>query len=390
MADADIHKLISLTFDENPKIRLDAAAKLSKIDDPAALFALMELSYDKDLEVKNFAQNALEKKKSEEEEVMSFAEIFSTKKEEAASVSPDAVVPGDKKEKMLSPITKLFEKKLGKQRADRVRQRMMPAIEKVYMKSTSQDKAGENEPGRKAIQEFLTSYLDAISDLESIATPDGHVIPDSDQPEAVHHEGGEVPSVAQLAVTEIEEVSRDHDVSGITQEVYELEERERKEAHEEETFTKLPDTPFKKAYEAMLASNGDEDVMKKELRRMQKNFDHDLKLAYSLARRKFREVNITHVSKIKDGMRNVNTDLLSVTGVETIAYEKGKQKLTATRVMVQDAKEREAVVYLFDGRGSWIKEGMKIKVIKGQAKSFKFSGETALTVGSKGNVYIVL
>ena len=109
MAESDIHKLISLTFDEDPKVRLDAAAKLSKTDDPAALFALMELSYDKDVEVKNFAQRSLEKKKSEEEEVMSFAEIFSTHPETDTQQPTDATAIDEKKARMLSPITKLFE-----------------------------------------------------------------------------------------------------------------------------------------------------------------------------------------------------------------------------------------------------------------------------------------
>lgn len=388
MVELDIHKLISLTFDESPKVRLDAASKLAKIDDPAALFALMELSYDKDLDVKNFAQSALDKKKSEEEEVMSFAEIFSAKQEPENPTSTGSEIT-EKKARMLSPITKLFEKKLGKQRADRVRQKMMPAIEKVYMKATHQPTNGnENDNGRKAIQEFLTSYLDAISDLESIASP---LVDHHERDIETMQESEELPGLKRQPLNaDIEEVSRDHDIEGISHEVHEIEVLEKKEAKEEEVFAKLPDTPFKKAYESMLASNGDEELMRKELKRMQKNFEHDLKMAYGLAKRKFREIHITHVAKIKDGMRNVNTDLLVVKSVEAITYEKAKEKRTAMRVLVEDEKEREAVVYLFDNRGSWLKEGMHIKVVKGQVKSFKFSGETAITVGTKGNVYIVL
>ena len=53
-------------------------------------------------------------------------------------------------------------------------------------------------------------------------------------------------------------------------------------------------------------------------------------------------------------------------------------------MVVGDDDDGEAVVYLFDGRGSWLVRGMKIKVLKGNVKSFGFSGETALTIGKKG------
>jgi len=42
----DINKLVSLTFDENPEVRKKAAKSLGNLDDPAAVFALVELSYE--------------------------------------------------------------------------------------------------------------------------------------------------------------------------------------------------------------------------------------------------------------------------------------------------------------------------------------------------------
>jgi len=45
----EIDKLVALTFDENPKIRLSVAQDLSKhSEDPRALLALLELSSDKE------------------------------------------------------------------------------------------------------------------------------------------------------------------------------------------------------------------------------------------------------------------------------------------------------------------------------------------------------
>jgi hypothetical protein len=135
-----LNKLVSLTFDESPRVRRDAARSLGELDDPAALFALVELSYDKDPGVKKIAQDILDLKKHSEKEVMSFAEIFSSeKKSEPGTAAQDR----DRKDKVLAPITMLFERKLGKEKADRVRERMMPAIEKIYQKSVSGSGSGD-------------------------------------------------------------------------------------------------------------------------------------------------------------------------------------------------------------------------------------------------------
>lgn len=353
----NIHKLVSLTFDEDPKVRLAAAVKLANVDDPAAIFALMELSYDKDPEVKKFAHIILDKKKSNEREVMDLAEIFSPP---AHAVEGLIESMEQKKAKILSPITQLFEKKLGKHRADQVKSKMMPTIEKVYMKST-QHKDTEN--GKKAIQEFLTSYLDAISDLDSIAS-DQHRVEDI---HAFHTEDAE-----------------EHQHTDIT----DIELQERKELKEEEAFETLPNTVFKKAYETMLASNGNEALMRRELKRTLRELEHEAKLAYHLAKHRFKETHVTHISKIKEGMRNVNTELLTVIEVANREYKNKKEKKTFTRVFVKDENDNEGVIYLFDNRGEWLKEGMSIKIVKGYIKTF--SGETAITISKKGNIYIIL
>ncbi len=394
-----INKLVSLTFDENPKVRKEAAKSLGEIDDPAALFALVELSYDRDISVKNTAHNLLHKKKENQQDVMSFAEMFSAGEQQ--EVAENAVLPtfADRKEKVLYPITQIFEKRLGKEKAEMVRNKMMPAIEKVYMRTVTANKQKNTESGKQAIQEFLTSYLEAISDLDTIAfspTVPNAVMPreqsHSPHQHTQHQEVIQSTKTLQEHLTdELGEVAtKRKELGSISKEVEEIEAQEVEEKKEEEDISNLPQTFFKKSYETMMLSGGDDRIMRSEMKRMMRDVEKDLKLAYSLARKKFKELKITHISKIRDGMSNVNTDILVVMKVDNQEYPKGKSTKKVTCVTVNDEDENEGLLYLFDDRGTWLKEGMKIKLVKGQVKSFKFSGETALTTGPKGSVNIIL
>lgn len=373
---SDIHRLVSLTFDEDPKVRKQAAKQLASVDDPAALFALMELNYDKDAGVKKFAQQVLKEKKSQEEEVMSFAEIFSTR--EKAGEYKEQGDLANRKERVLAPIRQLFEKRLGKKKAEAVRSKMMPTIEKIYLKATGKTAQKEARGEREVIQEFLTSYLEAISSVET-HTPGEAML----QVEEV--------DTGQAPMEELEEVSRPQEVEKIQEELGHLEAEESLEIQEEAKIEELPDSVFKKAYEIMMLSGGNEKVMRREMRRMVKGLERDVKLAFQLAKHKFKETKITHLTKLKNGMRNVNTEALEVKQVESLEYPKTKkQKSVFTRLVVSDEEGSEAVVYLFDDRGAWIQQNMRVRIVKGHVKTFKFSGETALTIGTKGNVYIVV
>ncbi len=404
-ATADINKLVSLTFDENPQVRKDAAKALGALDDPAAVFALVELTYDKEPSVRETAQQFLEKKKQTEPELMSFAKIFSSgaKKEEAGEPEPS---PADAKEKMLRPITQIFERRLGKEKAEVARSKLMPTIEKVYLKAHEQQgKKKNDDSGRKVMQEFLTNYLEVMSDLDRIGggpTPahQAHAAEGAAQaqladapanapapPQQAQGEAEERPAMPEG----LEEVGKPAEPDKASEEIAELELAELEELREREEIEHLPDTFFKKAYEAMMLSNGDEDIMRSEMNRMIEDARREIGLAFRLAKKRFKEQKITNITKIKDGMRNINTEVLVVRSAENAEYQRTKKaKGIYTRVLVNDEVGNEGVIYLFEDRGTALKSGMRIKVVRGQAKSFAFSGETALTISRKGNVYIVL
>jgi hypothetical protein len=381
----DLNKAVSLSFDESPDVRKQAAELLGSLDDPAAVFALVELSYDKDPSVRDVAQQQLEKRKGAEPELMSFAEIFSSgaKKQEPKTGEKES---GEKtsRDKVLEPISKIFEKRLGKEKAHLVQSKMMPSIERIYEKALTQksSKKKDTETGRKVMQEFLTSYLEVMSDLDQvggqIAEPSVEII------EEAGHGPGELHD-------ELEEVGKPESTNGVSAEIASLEAQNIEEVKQQMEIQNLPDTYFKKAYEVMMLSDGDEKVMRKEMARMLQDAKKEITLAFDLAKRRFKEQNITHLTEVKDRMRNINTEPLIVASVENMEYQKSKKvRATLTRVLVNDGDGNEGVIYLFDDRGLVVNPGMKVKIMKGSAKTFKFSGETALTLGKRGSIYIVL
>jgi len=387
----NLSKLVSLTFDESPEVRIRAAESLSALDDPAALFALVELSYDKEPKVREKAQTILEEKKKKEEDVMSFAEIFSRGNGKEEKEAKKKEPPKDKKEKILSPISRIFEKSFGKEKAERVKQKMMPSIEKLYKNAGHKCRISNEEHGRKAIQEFLTNYLEAISGMEESEL-------EAQPSEAAVAEVEPVPGQPMVEkepeqpVMELDEVgTKEKVLDRVSAEIMEVEANDYAEIKGEEGLENLHDSFFKKAYETMMLSNGDEDVMRREMKRMISDAENDIKLAFRLAKEKFKDRRITNITKITDGMRNINTDVLSVREIENLEYQKSKRvKAVATRAIINDEAGNEGVLYLFDDRGDALRPGMKIRVVKGYAKTFDFSGETALTIGKKGSVYIVL
>ncbi len=380
----ELQKLISLTFDESPEVRKKAAISLSRIDDdPGAMFALVELGYDKDPSVRDVANRILDKKKTTKSEVMSFSEIFSYKPQEQKE-SEDVIT--EKRRRILSPIERIFERKLGKEKAEIVKKKMIPTLEKVYMRNRiePQQKTEVMETERKeALQQFLTTYLDAISDLNGSS---------SEISEQTHLEEEELTHVESAdSIDLLDNVSatgeaRDN-VENIMKEVDSVKE-ETPEELDNKFFSEAPDTLVKRAYEVMMYSGGDQKMMKKEMRRMLRSAAHDIKLAFKLAREKFQEYRIVKLSELREKMRNVTTDTLIVQTVEEVEFKKARSSTSAIRIVAEDSQGGEGVIYLFEGRGQSIEKGMQIKIEKGYVKVI--NGETALTISSRGNVYIVV
>jgi hypothetical protein len=364
-----LEKYISLTFDEDPKVRKMAAEKLANIDDPAATFALLELCYDKNEEVREVARKALNIHKPGIHETVSLSDIFSSQQEQEKKQNID-----DEEQTMLN-IEKLFDKKLGKDATD-IKKKMLPTIKKLLFNAA---KANADS----TLQEMLPQYLDIVSKIKKIN--------ESEEKNRVEERKEEVERNEQI---ESDESEIDEIGSGIK------EGRIAKEVEEVMNIDGIDEEPIKLVddnsipshiLKVFMLSGGDEQVLNQEIKRIRKKFEEELEIAVRLAKKRFKKHNITKLSELKDGMRNVNTSILLVKDVKRGTYQKSKRKIEQyLRILVEDESGAEGVVYLFGGRGKEILPGMKIKVEKGIVKTFSFSGETAIAVPKKGYIYIVV
>lgn len=384
MNSIELHRIVSLTFDERPLVRKEAAKLLANVDDPAAIFALIELSYDKDLNVKDLAQQALHKRKTSEAEVMSFAEIFGPKEKQHVDMTLTAEASRDR---VLSPITRLFEKKLGKERADVIKSRMMPTIEKIYMKGREGHRSEGD--GKQAIQEILTSYLEAMEDVGSPREVE-ELGPEAAEPEE-ECESAESKSRLSIAEERIPKPRRETHSEFAQSTALEKEQMTlHDDEHELVPDDILQSTGFKRAYDVLALTGGDDKAMKREIQRMITEYKREVTAAYQLAKKRLKEINISSLAKLKPGMRNINTDLLRIRSVEHIEMGLKKKKTMVTRITLYDENSNSAQFYLEPSRAEALKTGMTIKILKAHAKRFAGTTELGLELSQKGNIYIVI
>ena len=236
---------------------------------------------------------------------------------------------------------------------------------------------------------MLSGYLDVVAGSEELR----EVIEEDEKEPEQRSLAEEIGLVASKELKP-EGVFKEAEASALEDEAVAFEEP----SAEEKGMVEKPDaesaagqTVFKLAFDTMMASKGDEKVMKKAMKKLLKNTEDQIKMAFDVAKKRYTEINLTDITGLKSGMRNINTGTLYVKNIEHKEYQRTKTKMdTFTRIVVADQEGNEGVVYLFEQRGAPIRPGMKLKVEKGYAKTYDFSGETAMTVSKKGKIYIIL
>ncbi len=151
-----IDRLISQSYDSDPKVRMNVVSELSTITEhPGAVFALLELASDKDEGIKNAAQAALSKVK-QRDDVGSIQKLF--QQSETEHIESEVQV----RERLMPSIDKLFTNKATKKR-------LMSSLEKFFSERKKHHEArAETAIQDGAGQTALKDHLEVISQVDSI------------------------------------------------------------------------------------------------------------------------------------------------------------------------------------------------------------------------------
>jgi hypothetical protein len=277
------------------------------------------------------------------------------------------------KEKMLDPLQKEFEKSMGKEKAEQLKPKL---FELAFM-----------HKDKSTFQNLLTHVMN----LYGAQKEEKHEEKEQKH-EAPKHEAQkqEEPKKEDIGLAEAGFAEPSAEAAGlIGREAEDMTKDSLFTEEEKKVIEEGEPSIIKMAYDSMMISD-DETLIEHQRDTLKKFLDHQVDVAFKLARRNFKEVKVTDISNIKDGWKNITTDYLLVKKVEHKQYDRTKNaREIYTRLTVVDPDGKEGIIYLFENRGSLIKEGMSIRLEKAKSKTFKFSGETVLTVDKRGKAYAV-
>jgi len=344
----DLDRVVAQAFDSDPSVRLKVANSLSKIDDPRAIFALIELSSDKDEAVKETAQRGLGQRKNEQEEIVSIGKLLSERKSQPAQAPTATGMP-----QQLS------------QSQQTSRTNMMPAIERLFAHYEPKRRESAKRkllPSLQKLFGFRPEELDPLRELDKIsASQQAHEIDRTGTPQrqptherneeenkpknaenfpfGKHEEPFETRHKAETLV----EVSED-DIELVS---------EGKEHHEANYEEEAPDSRqesehgtvsryYALAYRIATTPGMGRGELKRESNRLINDFKREVELAFKLASEKAREEGLATFANLKPGMKNLSFNEMPISSISEIAY--GPKRKPYARIMLFDGKKELALL----------------------------------------------
>jgi hypothetical protein len=362
--------LVAKAFDSEPSVRLKVAQSLSKIDDPRAIFALIELSSDKEDAVREAAKRALGNFKEEEEEIVSIGKLLSERKAQPAPSAPaqaGAQQPSPRAS-MMPAIEKLFAHYEPKKR-ESAKRKLLPSLQKLFG--------------------FRPEELDPLRELDKI----GHSKAEAMQPEAQEEtgqreEGGpknaenfpfgkheEPPEGRQRAETLVEVSDEDVEV------VSEGEDDDFQEEREPAENGKYYSVAYQIASTPGMGKSG----LKREQNRIIAGLKHEVELAFKLAAARVREDGMASLSSLKPGMKKLSFSEMQVAAVSEVAY--GARRKPYARIVLFDGK-REVPLLVPRERASGISIADKIAPKKVAVDFIVEKNEIVLVAGPKSSIVV--
>jgi hypothetical protein len=361
-----IDKTVAQAFDSDPKVRLRVAEELGKMDDPRAIFALIELSSDKEEAVKGAALRSLGKFKEEEQEtIVSIEKLLAERKEVKTPEEMPQV-----QQRMMPSIEKLFSHYDSKKR-DSVRRKLMPSLEKLFgirpqapadplhgvekMSSAPQQAAATRAPEPEAQGSIPAENAENF--------PFGQKKGDNDEPRAVKSD--------MVAIDdEDKELASDEDAEA---------EGSGEEPQSEGRYYAL-------AYRIATTPGMGKAELKREQNRLISNFKKEVGMAFRMAEERAKEEGMGSFSNLKPGMRNLSFAEMQIASISDIGF--GARKKPFAKIRLSDGKKEISLLVPHE-RASGISQSDRL-ALKGVAVDFLVeTNEIVLVAKNRSRIIVV-
>ena len=386
----DLDRIVAQAFDSDPMVRLKVANSLLKIDDPRAIFALIELSSDKDEAVKETAQRGLGQRKDEQEEIVSIGKLLSERKAQPAQ----------------SPAQPGMHQQLS-QSQQNSRANMMPALERLFAHYEPKKRESAKRkllPSLQKLFGFRPEELDPLRELDKISgSPQSHEAEVEISPQrqpahgreeeegkpknaenfpfGKHEEPRELPRRAE---TEVDVSEEDTEDVGEQRPPQREEQDGPMEGDEPDGLEKSDEVYHYALHIATTPGMGKADL-KREQNRLITDFKRRVEFAFKLAAAQAAEEGFATFSSVKPGMKSLSFSDMPVSSITEIAY--GPKRKPYARIVLFDGK-REMALLVPRERAGGITQNDRIAPKKVAADFIVEKSEVVLLAGPKSNVVV--
>ena len=387
----DLDRIVAQAFDSDPVVRLKVAGALSKIDDPRAIFALIELSSDKDEAVKETAQRGLGQRKGEQEEIVSIGKLLSERKAQPAQAPAAAGMPQQPTQAqqtaradMMPMLERLFAHYEPKKR-ESAKRKLLPSLQKLFGFRPEEldplrelDKINASQQTHELDREIASHRQPAHERSEEEGKPRNA----ENFPFGKHEEPREFPHRAE---TEVEVSEEDTEMVGEQHSPQREEIEESMESEEPQDELEKSDEVYHYALHIATTPGMGKVDLKREQNRLINDFRKRVELAFKLAAEQAREEGFATFSSVKPGMRNLSFSDMPISSITEIAY--GPRRKPYVRIMLFDGKKELALLVPRERAGG-ITTNDRIAPKKVLADFIVEKSEVVLLVGTKSNVVV--
>jgi len=366
-------RLVAQAFDSNPQVRLKVAQELGKIDDPRAIFALIELSSDKEEVVKEAARRSLGQFKEETETIVSLEKLLAERKVAPKEAGREAISQPAVSQRMMPTIERLFSHYEPKKR-ESVKRKLFPSLQKLF---------GFRE-------QELADPLKEVEHIEHAQEKPAVVIEEEREKEEMPRENAsnfpfgqkrEAPK-PEYAVHAEEDDLVD---AGSPSTRIDMEPEGEEEGEEQGGSNERHGKYFDYAYKIATTPGMGKGELRRECGRIITTFKREVELAFKMAEEKAKEDGFQTVSSVKPGMRNLSFSEMQVTSVSGTPL--GTRKKPIMRMSISDGK-KEMTVLIPTERAAGIRVGDFVALKSVSSDFLVESNEVVLVVKQKSKVLL--